>query len=392
METIIIKSIVCSGIVWLFYTLFLEKGKRHHFNRFYLLLSPVAAFVVPFLSLPFSGNIFHFISDWLPGLFQSPQAEHIQGQAATAQTDVISWLLLLYTFITTLFMIRYLKGITGMLRLRNQHEKIKSASFTYVLLPGNHTAFSFLNYLFCSKTEYLNNNLSKAVLIHEKVHIEQRHTWDILLIEFIQVIWWFNPFIVPIKKSIRLNHEFLADSQASLAFETIPEYQHLLLNHLSQSNHFLTSGFNYSQTKKRIMMMNKKENFRKSAGSILLVIPFAVLVLFSFAEANKQEVLPPPPPEELKVPPVPAVQDNKIPPPPPPVEIMAPLPAADAVEPQLPLDPVAPVPAGELPPPPPPVEAEAGSNHQYQPEQETNTGNRILLQWNYLLNKPSGVC
>lgn len=366
MEMIIIKGILCSGLLWLFYFLLLEKGKMHVYNRMYLLFVPFIAIIIPFLSLNISWlpNI-SSISEWL-GFYQLPNETITGNPDKSSRYNLSTWLTGIYLIGVGFFLIRYIKGIFTIMKLIRNNNKIESNRLTYVLIPEKSSSFSFLKYLICNRDEYHNNQIPQAILQHEKVHIEQRHSLDILFIEFIQIIWWFNPFIYLIKSSIRLNHEFLADSYTINSANELTEYQLLLLNQLSRKDHLFTSAFNYSQTKKRILMMNKKENFKRSAWSLAMIFPLAALIFFGFTEVNDREIPPPPAPQEQIAPPPPPVEmavpevnsdelNNSIPPPPPPVEMAAPELNSDELK-------------NSIPPPPPPVEMSDESTSE-QPAQ-----------------------
>lgn len=370
METTIIRGILCSGMLWLSYSLVLEKGKTHKFNRVYLLFIPFIAFIIPFYSLNISWlpNISVFVQ-WL-GIYTLP-VEAIGGnQEISYGHQVLIWLSAIYFSGVVLFLIRYIRGMTGMFKLIRNHDKIESSYITYVLIPEKTPVFSFLHYLICNREEYYKNLIPRDILQHERVHMEQRHTLDILFIEFIQTIWWFNPFIPLIKSSIKLNHEFLADKYTLNNSVGLAEYQHLLLNQLAHKDRLFTSSFNYSQTKKRIIMMNKKENFKKSAWSLIMIIPLAAIILFSFTEFNDQQIPPPPPPIPL----VPSAL-----PPPPPVEMDVPALNPNKLE-------------NPVPPPPPPVEMSTGSVSKQRTAIESQTALNYKLQWNSLLNKSTNPC
>ena len=90
----------------------------------------------------------------------------------------------------------------------------------------------------------------------------------------LQVIFWFNPLFWITKKSITLNHEFLADQGAVQEQHDIYQYQNILLRYASSTHHTtLESPFNYSSTKKRILMLSQSFNRKRLAISALLLIP-----------------------------------------------------------------------------------------------------------------------
>ena len=119
----------------------------------------------------------------------------------------------------------------------------------------------------------------------------QRHTFDVLLIEFLKIIFWFNPIFYILKKSIQLNHEFLADTKVITNHKNISEYQYLLLNKTAWNNeYYLASNLNYLLTKKRLLMMTKQSSRTKIVIKKLAVIPvLAGTMYFCLLKELKQK-------------------------------------------------------------------------------------------------------
>jgi len=224
--------------------------------------------------------------------------------------------------------------------------KITDNRYKIVQLENSNTAFSFFNYLFIgSKTEG-----TSIIIRHEMVHIRQKHTLDVLFLEFIKIINWFNPFVYLLQNSLKTVHEYIADEQtAALESDTLA-YSSFLVNNaygLSGSS-IAPSFFNYNLLKKRIIMLNQKRSGNLARLKYLVAVPICAATLcastlgFSktyalidlapqhadtIIKAKQLKVPPPPPPVPpakkpqvtvVKFPP-PKVQVTKRPPPPPPV-------------------------------------------------------------------------
>jgi beta-lactamase regulating signal transducer with metallopeptidase domain len=87
--------------------------------------------------------------------------------------------------------------------------------------------------------------------MHEFTHVKEKHSRDVIFIELLQTIFWFNPMLIFYKKAIQLNHEYLADEAVVRVYDNVPAYQLLLLDKTAYDcNAYLTSNFNYSVTKK----------------------------------------------------------------------------------------------------------------------------------------------
>jgi hypothetical protein len=138
--------------------------------------------------------------------------------------------------------------------------------------------------LFLNKKEYENGNIEIEILIHENAHIQQKHSYDILLMEILQTVFWFNPVLFFYKKAIQLNHEFLADEAVINSSQNISSYQYLLINKANKNKTSnLTSQFNYSITKKRLIMMTKTKSVRNSLCRQIAIIPVVALSIFAFS-------------------------------------------------------------------------------------------------------------
>ncbi len=105
-----------------------------------------------------------------------------------------------------------------------------------------------------------------------------------IFIELLQTIFWFNPLFILYKKAIQLNHEYLADDAVIKHCDDIPAYQYLLLDKSLLRNHIvLSSPFNYSVTKKRLVMMTKKYDQQSVLFKKLCMIPLFALVILVFS-------------------------------------------------------------------------------------------------------------
>lgn len=143
---------------------------------------------------------------------------------------------------------------------------------------------SFWKSIFINKEAFEKGKIPSELIAHEKAHLRQKHTLDILFIEVLQIIFWFNPLIALYKKSIKLNHEFLADEAVNKQFGSIKNYQSLLLDFASNKNTIsLASNINYLITKKRLLMMTKKESPIKVVLKVCTVGAVYALLLFVFS-------------------------------------------------------------------------------------------------------------
>jgi len=125
----------------------------------------------------------------------------------------------------------------------------------------------------------------ELILAHEKTHIEQRHTYDLLLVQTLAIFLWFNPFIWLLLKSLKTTHEYIVDKKIIHQENcSLNEYQSLLLTQLITNNTpILVHNFNLSFTKKRITMMKKRESGKpgklRTAFALVTVVVFSLFMV-----------------------------------------------------------------------------------------------------------------
>lgn len=285
MTTYIIKVILCSAVFALTYKLLLEKERMHMFNRFYLLSSLLLSFVIPVITFSSTAPLLPFSENEILNTNLLQENGIIQMLSPHQSTNyTFSILLTIYITITTLLFFRFIGNLNKILSKAWTNQNIPYKNSKIVIIKENLTPHSFLNYLFISTEEYMNGNIENEILIHEYAHIQQMHSYDILFIEILQTIFWINPFILFYRKAIRLNHEFLADEAVINTCRNIIKYQYLLIDKANKINTYkITSQFNYSITKERLIMMTKTKSFRNALYRQIAVIPVLALSIFLFS-------------------------------------------------------------------------------------------------------------
>jgi hypothetical protein len=152
---------------------------------------------------------------------------------------------------------------------------------------------TFLQFVFLNKYEYEQGRIENEILKHELTHVKQRHSIDILLLEFLLIVMWFNPLLYLYKKAIQLNHEFLADENVVNALQDPSRYQILLLSKANEPDSLsLTSQFNFLITKKRLIMMTKQRSITRSILKQAAVAALIALIAFSFSARTVAQELP----------------------------------------------------------------------------------------------------
>jgi hypothetical protein len=200
-------------------------------------------------------------------------------------------LLALYSLITLVLLCRFVWNSYHISRVVASSTIIDYQDTKLVLVTDDVTPHSFLKYVFLNKAAYYNKTIEPEIICHEQTHVRQLHSLDVIWVEILQIVCWFNFFIPLYRKAIQLNHEFLADEAVIENYQDTPAYQHLLLAKASQSGSlYLTSQFNYLVTKKRIIMMTKRTTAAIALYKQLALLPVLAVAIFLFSQKSLAQV------------------------------------------------------------------------------------------------------
>lgn len=296
----LLKFIGGSTLLWVVYHFGLEQEKMHRFKRFYLLFSLGFALVVPLIPLPW------FEQEVTPGLVVGNEV--IQGSPISAQVvpqiaprfPIESILWLVYAIIAASLLLRLLHNLYRALRVKTKGEKLQHVGVPLVILPEHIPTHSFFNTIYINPKDYTEEGAS-AILAHELAHIRQGHSWDILFVELLRVLFWFNPVLLAYKRAMQLNHEFLAD-EAVIQQQNIdiPTYQYLLLDKIAQAQQLkLVQQFDYFITKKRLFMMTKEAKWQRSFWKRLALVPLIAGLILLLSDKVQSQSQPSSPPKVL---------------------------------------------------------------------------------------------
>ncbi|NJK95353.1 MAG: hypothetical protein HC905_10955 [Bacteroidales bacterium] len=112
--------------------------------------------------------------------------------------------------------------------------------------------FSFLHLIFINR-QTLSEANHGAMLEHERVHIRQWHWLDLILLEFLVAVQWFNPFAWLFRRSVKELHEYLADEEVLKQTPKL-DYQLLLFSQVCGTDLYQpVNGFKSSLTKNEFL-------------------------------------------------------------------------------------------------------------------------------------------
>lgn len=279
----VLKSFLCLLMLYGFYKLMLENENMPVFKRFYLLAAVIFSLALPLITLTYT------VEASVPAA-NSAIVSLTNNTSVPEKSTATDWwridrfiILGIYSCGVLFFGFRYLKNLFAISREISNNEHKAELPYIFVLIRQKLVPHSFLRYIFLGKSDFENNKISEAVIEHEKAHVDQKHSWDLLFIELLHVIFWFNPVFIQLKKSIRLNHEFLADRKV-LSGEVNPlEYSQLLFSYNTATHHnSLYSPINNSLIKKRILMISKNFSPKRFLARLGFLIPVLALCIFLF--------------------------------------------------------------------------------------------------------------
>jgi hypothetical protein len=292
---------------FLFYKLLLQKETFYRLNRWVLLLCLVCAFALPLLPVPagwsLRSNLPAATSLQLPAARQentvtplpAPAAPAVAGSAENTAGTVsvttpvrttppllqraVKCAVYLYWLGVAVFALNLLLQLAVLFYQAYTRPVIRDGAFRIVELSTDRAPCSFGNNIFINPAKY-DWDTYNQILLHEKIHIRQRHSLDIVLAELILVFQWFNPFAWLYRKELENNLEFLTDDIV-LGNPGIEKssYQLNLLKvaapHLPLS---LTTNYNQSLLKKRVMMMNTKKSNLHTMWKYFILLPVWVVL------------------------------------------------------------------------------------------------------------------
>jgi len=278
-EIYLLKSASLLSLLYIAYWFTIRNGSYYSLNRVFLLLSLVISFLFPILNfLPqnIASNSYSFI---LEPLVVNP---NFIPAKSISTSNALSILTIIYIGGATYFCLRFLSNIVRIYFLYFRFPKYKFNEFKAVILDNDHAPFTFFNLLFISRSDYESGNTDE-IIVHEKAHRDEYHSIDVILLEIMTIIQWFNPFIWLFRLSLKSEHEFIADNKVlKEGFDKL-KYQKLLFEKsVGITTLNLTNDFNYSLLKKRLKMMTKKSNSIIKI-KYLLSMPTMLLIMILFA-------------------------------------------------------------------------------------------------------------
>jgi len=315
-----IKAAFSIAVFYLIYSFLLSRDTMYGRNRVFILFAVASSLIFPLIVIETSKplNFLFFGKTLSEVLVTGPSTGIMEGAGGVFAIGWPKMLLIIYTTGLLLFTARLMLNLVELIILIR---KKGASGLKIIRFQGLNTAgFSAAGYVF------INSSLSEGdageILRHEQNHLARYHFFDILFMEVVKILQWFNPFIYMFDRSLRAVHEYQADEGCLKSGVTALNYQLLLMSQVFGSkNFYITNSFsNPTLIKKRMIMMTKKRSTTMANLKLLLVMPVIAIVLFAFSSCGeKGKTAVQLPDTEKKVVVGDQIPPDAPPPPPPPV-------------------------------------------------------------------------
>ena len=278
----ILKSSVCLALFYLFYRLLLSKETFHRFNRLALLGVLVLSCAVPLIEVTVQEP-----SEMAQPFLTLEEMVVMEPVVALDERPMyFPWkelMLLVYIGGILFFLVRHLWSLGRMVRLlrTSRREKLEGGIILFVH-KEKVAPFSWMKMIAVSEEDLKENG--QAILTHERAHIHNRHSWDLLLAEVCIFFQWFNPAAWLLKQELQNIHEYEADEWVIENGIDAKTYQLLIIKKAVGARLYsIANSFNHSSLKKRITMMIKKKSNPWARLKYLYVLPLAAVTVAAFA-------------------------------------------------------------------------------------------------------------
>ena len=290
------KVAVLIAVFYMFYRLMLSRETFHRVNRVVLLLTAVASFVLPLCVITMHKTV---------TLEATPMVTIGDIQVETAaEAPSAPWQLplsVLFIIGMVLTLCHTLSSVLKVWLLIRKSERHPQPDGTILCVTGNAevSPFSWMHYIVMNRSDYEEHNA--AILAHEREHIRLRHSWDLLLVDQLTALQWFNPAMWMLRQDLRAIHEYEADGAVLSQGINARQYQYLLITKaVSIGGYSIANGISHSTLKNRITMMLHKKSPRSSFMKLLALVPIVGVALALNAETVNDYVYQQPPKKIVK--------------------------------------------------------------------------------------------
>jgi len=289
-----LKVAVLIAVFYFCYRLLMERETMHRLNRIVLLSSILLSLVLPLcvitlhktveveqipvvdtaeLVITELGESEGQVHDWVK--------DHNHATSPLDSSSVIFAIFIIGLFCRSLYIAKSYRQLRRMIKDSEQHSLEDGVTLAVVDLPV--APFSWMHTIVLSRIDYEERNPS--ILAHERGHILLHHSWDIVFVEVLTALQWFNPVVWLLRRDLRTIHEYEADASVLSSGSDVSQYIQLLMRKATGTKAcILANGINNSTIKKRINMMLVNKSPRRNSLKLLALLPIVGVTLALNAE------------------------------------------------------------------------------------------------------------
>ena len=276
-----LKVAVLLAVFYMFYRLMLARETFHRVNRIVLLLTAVASYVLPLCVITIHETVvMQRAAHVAVGSFQ---VDMMNEEPATPLWQIILPILFIIGMMATL--VHTLSSLFRIIRIIRHSEQYPQTDGTTICVTGNAslTPFSWMHYIVMNRSDYETGDA--AILAHERGHIRLHHSWDLLFVDTLTALQWFNPAMWMLRSDLRAIHEYEADAAVLSQGINARQYQYLLITKAAGiGGYSLANGISHSTLKNRINMMLHTKSDRSRLLKLLALLPIVGIALAVNAE------------------------------------------------------------------------------------------------------------
>lgn len=276
----LLQSGACLAGFYFVYKLFLSRETLHRFNRMLLLSVIVVSAVLPLCRITVERELPVAATETAIEVSEITTAEIVEEDSGFDYETAVCILFLLGVTVSVARLIFSIVSVRRIIASGNTTTTDDGISLT--IIDGDTKPFSWMRHIVLSAKDAEEDG--RIIIAHETAHIRLHHSWDILAVDIIGCLQWFNPALWLLRRELQSLHEYEADDAVLASGVNIKEYQMLLIKK-AVGGRLLTIAncLNHSKLKNRITMMLQKPSSRWSAGKALLMLPLVGLSLGAFA-------------------------------------------------------------------------------------------------------------
>ena len=289
-----LKVAVLIATFYFCYRLLMERETMHRLKRIVLLSSILLSLALPLCVITLHKTVEVESSQvetsaGMP-MQMADQPEQVITELGTISTEesvtpsveaIVFAIFIIGLVCRLLFIANSYRQLRRMIKDSEQHSLEDGVTLAVVDLPV--APFSWMHTIVLSRIDY--EECNPSILAHERGHILLHHSWDIVFVEVLTALQWFNPVVWLLRRDLRTIHEYEADASVLSSGSDVSQYIQLLVRTaMGAKACIIANGINNSTTKKRINMMLVNKSPRRNSLKLLALLPIVGVTLALNAE------------------------------------------------------------------------------------------------------------